>query len=163
MDGGPVSEAVNPESAGAFDLRGAKHPRDNEMPEARPTITKLAKSVDDYISAAPKEVQASLKTVREAIREAAPGAKEGISYRIPYYGYKGRLAWFGLHSKHIGLYLRPPVVDEHLDELSGYTTTKSSVHLQLDKKIPVPLVKRLVKAAVRKNDERTRRAPQGSP
>jgi uncharacterized protein YdhG (YjbR/CyaY superfamily) len=57
---------------------------------------KTARSVDEYISAAPREVQAKLREVRAAIREASPTAREGISYRMPYYDYKGRLAWFGL-------------------------------------------------------------------
>ncbi len=110
------------------------------------------KTVDEYIAAAPREAQGKLKEVRAAIREAAPEARESISYRMPYYAYKGRLAWFGLHTSHIGLYLRPPVVEEHKSELAGYVTTKSAVHLPLDRKVPVALVKKLVKARVKKND-----------
>ncbi len=71
---------------------------------------------------------------------------------MPYYSYKGRLAWFGLHTGHIGLYLRPPVIQEHSEELKGYDTTKSAVHLPLDGKTPVALIKRLVKARMRKNE-----------
>ncbi len=108
--------------------------------------------MDDYISAAPKEVQDKLKKVRAAIREAAPAADESISYRMPYYDYKGRLAWFGLHRAHIGLYIRPPVVEEHRNELAGYKTTKSAVHLPLDKSIPVQLIKKLVKARMKRNE-----------
>jgi len=108
--------------------------------------------VDEYISAAPKEVQGRLREVRAAIREAAPAAHESISYRMPYYEYKGRLAWFGLQSAHIGVYLRPPVIEEHKNELAGYGTTKSAVHLPLDRKIPVPLIKKLVKARMKKNE-----------
>jgi uncharacterized protein YdhG (YjbR/CyaY superfamily) len=122
-------------------------------PQARePVVSKTPKSVDDYISAAPKEVQDKLKEVRGAIREAAPTAAESISYRMPYYSYKGRLAWFGLHTGHIGLYLRPPVIEEHKKELAGYETTKSAVHFPLDKRIPVPLIKKLVKARIKKNE-----------
>lgn len=113
---------------------------------------KTPKSVDEYISAAPKEVQDKLREVRAAIREVAPTARESISYRMPYYDYKGRMAWFGLHTAHIGLYVRPPVIEEHKKELAGYETTKSAVHFPLDKKIPVPLIKKLVKARMKKND-----------
>jgi uncharacterized protein YdhG (YjbR/CyaY superfamily) len=117
-----------------------------------PTTYRTAKNVDEHISAAPRELQAKLAEVRAAIREAAPTARESISYRIPYYGYKGRLAWFGLQKAHIGLYLRPPVIEEHKSELAGYETTKSAVHLPLDKRIPVPLIKRLVKARMKENE-----------
>ncbi|MGD0328816.1 MAG: DUF1801 domain-containing protein [Nitrososphaeria archaeon] len=115
-------------------------------------MNKAAKNVDEYISAAPKEVQVKLREVRAAIREAAPTAHESISYRMPYYSYKGRLLWFGLQKAHIGLYLRPPVIEEHKNELAGYETTKSSVHLPLDRKIPVPLIKKLMKARMKKNE-----------
>ena len=71
---------------------------------------------------------------------------------MPYYDYKGRLAWFGLHKAHVGLYVRPPVIEDHKDELAGYETTKSAVHLSLDRKIPVALIKKLVKARMKKND-----------
>ena len=114
------------------------------------------KTVDEYILGAPTGAQKKLEQVRVAIRESAPGAKESISYRMPYYAYKGRLAWFGLFSSHIGLFLRPPVLAEHEGELKGYTMTKSSLHLPLDREIPVELVKRLVRAAVKKNDESAR-------
>ena len=71
---------------------------------------------------------------------------------MPYYNYKGRLAWFGLHKAHIGLYIRPPVIEEHKIELTKYTTTKSAVHLPLDEPIPTPVIKKLVKARMKKND-----------
>ncbi len=71
---------------------------------------------------------------------------------MPYYDYKGRLAWFGLAKAYIGLYLRPPVVEEHRNELAGYETTKSAVRFPLDEKVPVLLIKRLVKARMRKNE-----------
>jgi uncharacterized protein YdhG (YjbR/CyaY superfamily) len=110
------------------------------------------KNVDEYIAGAPKEVQSKLIELRAAIREAAPTAVESISYNMPYYDYKGRLAWFGLAKTHIGLYIRPPIVEEHKSELKGYETTKSTVRFPLDKQIPITLIKKLVKARMKKND-----------
>jgi len=110
------------------------------------------KDVDEYISAAPKEVQAKLREVRAAIKDVAPTASESISYKMPYYAYKGRLAWFGLQRAHIGLYFRPPIIEEHKKELASYVTTKSAIHLPLNKKIPVPLIRKLVKARMKKNE-----------
>jgi len=109
-------------------------------------------SVDAYIRAAPRSAQPKLKQVRAAIREVAPEASESISYGIPCFNYKGPLAWFGLHTTHIGLYLRPPIIAEHKAELEGFETTKSAVHLPLDKEVPTALVKELVRARMRKNE-----------
>ncbi len=99
------------------------------MARGRLGTRESSKSVDAYISAAPKEVQPKLTKVRAAIREVAPAAAESISYRMPFYSYKGQLAWFGLQRAHIGLYLRPPVIEEHRGELAGYETTKSGARV----------------------------------
>lgn len=110
-----------------------------------------ARAVDAYIRSARGIARKKLQEVRIAIREVAPEARESISYGIPFYDYKGRLAWFGLHTNHIGLYLRPPIIQEHRRELEGYATTKSAVHLPLDREIPVSLVKKLVRARMKIN------------
>jgi uncharacterized protein YdhG (YjbR/CyaY superfamily) len=96
-------------------------------------MKKAPKNVDTYIAAAPKKVQPRLRKVRAAIRKVAPDAAENISYGMPFYNYKGRLAWYGLQRTHIGLYLRPPVIAEHERELSRYVTTKSAVQLPLNR------------------------------
>jgi uncharacterized protein YdhG (YjbR/CyaY superfamily) len=118
---------------------------------------KSSKNVDEYVAAAPKEVQPKLKQLRAAIREVAPDAVESISYGMPFYsykgeqGFKGRLCYFGLVRAGIGFYLRPPVIDEHLSELVRYRSTKSALQFPLDEPIPVALVKKLVKDAMRRH------------
>ncbi|MGI0073468.1 MAG: iron chaperone [Nitrosotalea sp.] len=113
-------------------------------------MKKAPKDVDAYIARAPKEIQSKLKEIRAAIREVAPTAMESISYGMPGYD-KGRIAWFGLMKTHIGIYLRPPIIEEHKNELVDYETTKSAVRFPLDKKLPVSLIKKLVKARMKKN------------
>ena len=119
------------------------------------------KTVDAYIASAPDEIQGKLREVRAAIREAAPLARESISYGMAYYAFKGRLAWFGFHTGHIGLYLRPPVVEDHRSDLEGYVTTKSAVHLPLDGKVPAALVKKLVRARIKLNEAEERKRRPG--
>jgi uncharacterized protein YdhG (YjbR/CyaY superfamily) len=109
------------------------------------------KTVDAYIAAAPREVRSKLKELRAAIRKAAPEAEERISYGMPYYADRGRLAYFAAFERHIGLYVPTPVVEEHRSELKDYETSGATVRLPLDKKLPLSLIKKLVKARVRKN------------
>lgn len=73
---------------------------------------------------------------------------------MPYYGYKGHLVYFAYHKKHIGIYISPPVVEEHKKELENYVTSKSAVQFPLDQKLPVALIKKLVKARVAKNEKK---------
>jgi uncharacterized protein YdhG (YjbR/CyaY superfamily) len=119
------------------------------------TNRKTPKDVDEYISAAPKEMQKKLREVRAAIKEAAPNANESISYGMPFYSYKGkqgvkgRLCYFGLQEAGIGFYLRPPVIDQYMDELAKYASTKSALRFPLDGPMPVPLIKKLVRARMK--------------
>ena len=123
------------------------------------SMGKGSHEVDAYIAKCPKNAQARLKEVRKAILEAVPDAVGGIrQFRIPSYSlpgdnyrgvYGGVFVWFGLQSKHIGLYLRPPTIGDHKEDLAGYVTTKSAVHLPLDKKVPAALVKKLVNASMK--------------
>lgn len=115
---------------------------------------KKAKDVDEYIAKAPKEVRGKLKELRTIIKSTAPKAEERISYGMPYYGYKGRLVYFAFAKKHIGLYVPPPIIEEHKKELKNYGTSKATVRFPLNKKLPLSLIKKLVKARVKKNEAR---------
>lgn len=117
-------------------------------------MKKPPRNVDAYIARTPREVQAKLKELRKAIREAAPTAAERISYGMPYYEYKGRLAYFGLAKAHIGLYVPTPVIEEYKSELKDYQAAQATVRFPLDKKLPIALIKKLVKARMKKNEAR---------
>jgi len=117
------------------------------------TCVKPARNVDEYVALAPKELQGRLNELRATIRAAAPNAQERISYGMPYYEYKGRLVYFQLWKKHIGLYALTTPTEEHETELKGYVTSKGTIRFPLNKKLPLALIKRLVKAQVRANDE----------
>jgi uncharacterized protein YdhG (YjbR/CyaY superfamily) len=109
-------------------------------------------TVDDYIKNAPKEVQEKLIEIRKIIKETIPDAEEKISYSMPYYGNKRPLAYFAYAKNHIGLYIPPPIVEEHASELKKYKTSKSAVQFPLDEKLPVKLIQKLVKARIKKNE-----------
>ena len=77
---------------------------------------KRPKDVAAYIKIAPKEMRAKLTQLRKIIKTTTPEAFEKISYGMPYYSYKGRLAYFAHAKKHIGLYLPTPIVAEFEEE-----------------------------------------------
>jgi len=114
-------------------------------------IGSVKTTVDAYIRASPLETRVKLVQLRKIIRAAAPTAKEGISYKMPYYNYQGALVWFAAFRNHIGIFLRPPIIQEHKRELKGYETTKSAVHFPMNKPLPAALITRLVKARMAKN------------
>jgi uncharacterized protein YdhG (YjbR/CyaY superfamily) len=70
-------------------------------------------------------------------------------YFYPGYDYNGMFVWFGLQKSRLALLVRPPTIDDHKKELARYGTTKSAVHFPLDQEVPLPLVKKLVKASIK--------------
>lgn len=118
---------------------------------------KTAKDVNEYIESAPKDLQSKLRELRKIIKDCAPEATERISYGMPYYEYKGRLVYFAWAKAHIGLYAMPPIVEAHLSDLKKYQTAKATIRFPLNEKLPIPLIKKLIKAGVRRNDEAERK------
>jgi uncharacterized protein YdhG (YjbR/CyaY superfamily) len=101
-----------------------------------------------------EEVRPKLEQIRKIIKSAAPKAEEKISYSMPYYGYNGRLAYFSFTKNHVGLYVMPPVIQDHKKELEGYSTSTATVRFLLDQDLPVRLIEKLVKAGVANNEAR---------
>jgi uncharacterized protein YdhG (YjbR/CyaY superfamily) len=115
-------------------------------------------SIDEYIAAAPAEVQAVLQAVRETIRSAAPTAVERISYRIPTFFLDGALVYFAAFKRHIGLY--PPVRDAALRaELARYAGPKGNLRFPLAEPMPFDLIRRVVQARVRESSKAARPGP----
>jgi uncharacterized protein YdhG (YjbR/CyaY superfamily) len=112
---------------------------------------KPSASVDEYIAGCPAAVRARLKAIRKAIREAAPGATESISYRMPAYDLEGPLVYFAAFKSHIGFFPTASGVAEFTEELRGYRTSKGAIQLPLEEPLPLGLIKRIVRFKVREN------------
>ena len=50
------------------------------------------------------------------------------------------------------LYMRPQDLEEHVNELAEYQSTKSALRFPLDQAVPVTLIKKLVKGAVTRHE-----------
>lgn len=120
-------------------------------------LKKRARTVGEYVRGAPKEVRGKLLQLRKLIKAVAPKAEERISYGIPYYGYKGRLAYFQYATSHIGLYIPPPVIQQHERELKSYETATATVRFPLGKALPVALIRKLIKARLAINEQKAKR------
>jgi hypothetical protein len=54
----------------------------------------------------------------------------------------------------------PPIIRDHKEELVGNFTTKSAIHIPLDKPLPVTLIKKLIKARMDFLDAEARKSSQ---
>src|SRR6187397_1940074 len=113
------------------------------------------KTIEEYIYSAPAEVQERSWKLHECIRAAAPGAKEELKWRMPAYSYQKILVTFAVFKKHIGFYPMPSAIKAFAKELSEYKTAEGSVQFPLEKQLPLPLIKKIVKFRVKESKEGT--------
>jgi uncharacterized protein YdhG (YjbR/CyaY superfamily) len=120
-----------------------------------------AANFEEYARGFPLAVRRLLKTMRQTIRSAAPGAEETISYRIPAFKMKKILVWYGAHTGHIGLYPGAAAIAAFKKELSVYKNAKGSVQFPFGQPLPLDLVSRMVKFRVKQQaaPKDSKRAP----
>ncbi|MGA2370448.1 MAG: iron chaperone [Candidatus Korobacteraceae bacterium] len=119
------------------------------------------KSVDEYISAQPKELREALNRVRSTIRKAVPAAEEVISYKMPTYKLRGsRVLYFAGWKQHYALYAATDsVVAAFQDELAPYEVDKGTIRFPLSAAIPVKLIERIAKFRAKEVLEREKAKP----
>lgn len=110
-----------------------------------------SQAVDAYIAAAPARARPLLRQLRRTIREAAPGAEESISYKMPYYAYHGRLIYFALMRDWVGLYALGGATQRYAKELAPYLSGVSTARFPLAKPLPAALVRKIVRLRVAEN------------
>jgi uncharacterized protein YdhG (YjbR/CyaY superfamily) len=107
-------------------------------------------SVTQYLSWQNDEQRAALDKLREVIAAAAPDATEGISYSMPAFllGGKG-LVCYAAFKDHYSLFpMSGAVVEQHAAELGDRMTGKGTIQFRYDERLPVGLVKKIVKTRV---------------
>ena len=107
--------------------------------------------IKKYIAQFPDDVSKKLAEVYKAIKSVEPESDESIRYMMPAFRLKKKdgkyapLAYFAGYKKHIGFYPTPSPLDSFVEELKEYKTSKGAIQFPLDKKLPIGLIKRIVK------------------
>ena len=102
-------------------------------------------TIDDYIADYSPELQIILQELRKFIEDCAPDATERISWGMPTFVLHGfNLVHFAVNKGYIGFYPADTGVSAFKDELTGYKTTKGSIHLPLNKPMPYDLIKKII-------------------
>lgn len=107
-------------------------------------------SVDVYIAALPGERRGHMAQLRAAVRAAAPGAEEVITYKMPGLRLAGRLlVSYDAFARHYSLFPASDAVRAALgDELLPYLAGKGTIRFSADAPLPLDLVRRVVEARV---------------
>jgi uncharacterized protein YdhG (YjbR/CyaY superfamily) len=109
----------------------------------------LFTSIDDYIATFPEEVQKILEELRAAIKAAAPGAEEKISYQIPTFSLNGKsFVSFAGWKKHIAMYPIPSGDEAFQKEIEPYIAGKGTLKFPIDRPLPLQLISEIVRVRV---------------
>ena len=110
-----------------------------------------AQDIDAFIKVSPKQAQAKMKQLRQLIRTMVPKATEAISYRMPAFKLDGKaFAAFAGYEHHLGFYfMSGSLLAKFKKELKNYETSKGAIRFPLDKPLPAPLIKKLIKARIK--------------
>lgn len=124
-----------------------------------PAKSKAApKSVDEYLAGVPEPARGTLKSLRALIHSTVPETAETISYGIPAFKYNGRpLVWFAAFSDHCSLFPGASVIEAYKSELKGFSLSKGTIQFPVDKPLSTALVKKLLKAGMKRNDQKKQR------
>jgi uncharacterized protein YdhG (YjbR/CyaY superfamily) len=120
------------------------------------------RSIDEYITTFPADIQVLLEAVRATIKAAAPEAEEKISYQMPTFFLKGNVVHFAAWKHHIGLYPAPSGAEAFKDELLAYDSAKGSIKFPIDQPLPLDLIGRIVQFRVAENLAKAAAKPRDS-
>ncbi len=107
------------------------------------------KTVEAYFNVLPDQAKVKMQSLRKAIREAAPEAKEIISYKMPAFKMNSILVWYGAFKNHIGFFPTADAIEVFKKELSEYKTSKGTIQFPLDEPLPLSLIKKIVKHRIK--------------
>ncbi len=107
-------------------------------------------TVDEYLAGLSPENRAALQRVRRAVRAAAPGAEECISYGMPAFRLNGKLiAGFKAAATHCSFHpMSGDTVATLKVDLAGYETSRGTIRFPARVGLPPSLVRKLVKARI---------------
>lgn len=114
------------------------------------------KTVDEYMSALPKDVRVKMESVRKTIKQAAPDAVEIICYNMPAFRLGKILVYYAAHTHHIGFYPMASGIENFKKELSAYKGARGSVQFPFDVPMPLKLIEKIVKFRVKENMEKAK-------
>ena len=101
-------------------------------------------TIDDYIMGLPEDQQVILQQIRHTIHQAAPEAKERISYRMPGFWQGEMLIWFAATTTHIGIYPTGSGILAFADRLGQYRPSKGTFRIPWDHEVPHDLIAQIV-------------------
>jgi uncharacterized protein YdhG (YjbR/CyaY superfamily) len=119
-------------------------------------MAKKPETVSEYVAALPSSSKKEFNELRRTIKSVIPkGAEEVISYGIPAVKYHGIVVYYSAWKKHLSMYPANASMEAAIDGVSDYKVSKGTLQFPLDEKLPIGLIKKIVKFRLKQNLEKT--------
>src|SRR5574341_1255502 len=117
---------------------------------SRMTKSKKATPIDEHLSKLPPGQRKALQSLREVILSVMPDVEEVISYGVPMFKRDGKgVISMSARKDYCSLHLMSPPLDKAMQgELKKYLKGVT-LHFTPEKSLPVPLIKKIVKARLK--------------
>jgi len=114
---------------------------------------RIPADVKKHYDNAPSPQRETMLEMRERILSIIPKAEEVVSYGMPAFRLDGVIvAGVLANKKHVGYYpFSGSILRLFPEELAKYTTTKSAIHVPVDKPLTKTLIAKLIKARIALN------------
>lgn len=111
-------------------------------------MARLPSDVAKHYQSAPSPQRETMLEMRKRILELVPRAEEVVSYGMPAFKVDGKIvAGLLSNKKHVGYYpFSGSILHLFPDELAKFSTTKSALHVPVDKPLTKTLLTKLIKA-----------------
>lgn len=106
------------------------------------------------MNSAPNAAQKKLREMYAILKEAAPGATEGIKWGSPVFEEKRILFAFAAFKSHLNFMPTPSAMKPFKKELAKYTTGKGSIQFPYDKRLPKALILKIAALRVKELREK---------
>jgi len=115
-----------------------------------------SKTVEAYLASIPAQSRPLFDKLHATVRSVMPpDATEVISYSILGFRRKRVLVWIAAFTGHCSLFPTAGIIEAFRADLAAFTSSKGTIQFPLDKPLPVALIKKLVKARIAQDEDRS--------
>lgn len=120
-------------------------------------------TVSEYIDSASPRARKALRQIRSAIRKAAPGIGERISYRIPTFDLDGKyLLYMAAFKEHVSIYpATAGMMAKYGARLKRHRSGAGTLRFSYDEALPLTLITKLAKLRVQERRAASKRSRVG--
>jgi len=108
------------------------------------------KSVEAYLGGLKGRERTAMEKLYDAIARVAPEAEEAIVYGMPGFKLHGKsfVGYMAFKDHYSFFPMSPSAIDAHRKELGEHVTGKGTISFDYDERLPITVIKKVVKTRI---------------